>query len=144
MRKYIYIGLGGALGASLRYLIKEISINKYQQTIPIDTLLINIVGCFLLAFILTVALDVLRRRPNLKLGITIGFLGAFTTFSTICKEIVDLASNGHYLIAVFYFTASTVFGLMAAYLGFISAKKIFIEKSSLPIDILTDIESEME
>lgn len=148
MKKYVYIGLGGASGAVFRYLIKQIPIYNPKE-IPMDTLLINIAGCFLLAFILTSALDILRLRPNLKLGISAGFLGAFTTFSTLCKETAILMSNGRCFFAVFYIIASVILGFTAVYLGFALANKIFIQKTlaqkdNLSTGLLPDIESESE
>jgi fluoride ion exporter CrcB/FEX len=64
-----------------------------------NTLVVNLVGCFLLAAILTLALEVLEISSDLRLGVSTGFIGAFTTFSTLCKEILIMASQGYYLTA---------------------------------------------
>ena len=58
MRKYIFIVIGGMLGAMLRYYIKNIRIYHYKEVIPINTLLINVSGTFLLSLILTVAFEI--------------------------------------------------------------------------------------
>lgn len=123
MRKYIYIGVGGVLGAILRYYIKNIHIYHYKELIPLNTLLINISGSFILALVLTIAYEIWDFDSNIRLGIATGFLGAFTTFSTMCKETVTLIESGNYYSALSYITTSTVLGLAAAYFGIIIARE---------------------
>lgn len=117
MRKYVYIGLGGIGGSVLRFLIKGIGQQPYDQSMPAGTLLVNVAGCFLLAFVLTAAFDITGYRPNLRLGMTAGFLGAFTTFSTLCGESAGLLGRGAYSTAAVYITASAALGFAAAYAG---------------------------
>jgi len=123
MRKYAYIMIGGALGAVLRLAVKSISTGQYQERFPINTLIINITGTFILALFLTISLEVLEVGADIRLGISTGFLGAYTTFSTLCKETVMLILNSDYITAVSYLTASTLMGLAAAYLGVVLARK---------------------
>lgn len=123
MRKYIFIGAGGFLGAILRYYIKSIQIYHYKEAIPLNTLIINIAGSFMLALILTTALEVWEFDSNIRLGIATGFLGAFTTFSTMCKETVLLINSGYYFSAISYITISTMLGLGAAYFGIVVARE---------------------
>lgn len=123
MRKYIFIGIGGFFGAIARYYIRSIPIVGYQGVIPLNTLAINISGSFLLALILTVSLEIWELDPDVRLGLTTGFLGAFTTFSTLCKETVTLLISGDYFSAVSYLTASTLLGLGAAYCGVMLARE---------------------
>ncbi len=118
MRKYIYIAIGGFFGAILRYLIRTVQIENYRSAFPVATLLINLTGCFLLAFFFTVTMKRLSINADLKLGVATGFLGAFTTFSTFCKEITVIALQGYPVTALFYMTASVVFGLVITYLGY--------------------------
>ena len=117
MRKYIFIGCGGFLGAVLRYLVKEMQISGYSGSIPINTLAVNVIGAFLLAFILTRSPKTREMDADLRLGITAGLLGAFTTFSTLCKETAGLMSGGDYLSAISYLAVSIALGLCAAFLG---------------------------
>ena len=124
MRKYVSIGCGGFLGAISRYLIKNISIYHYHENVPLNTLIINVIGAFLMALILTVALEIWAFDPDIRLGITTGFLGAFTTFSTLCKETVGLLQNGDYFSAISYLTVSTMLGLGAAYMGIVVAREM--------------------
>lgn len=124
MRKYIYIGAGGVFGAILRYYIKNIHLYHYKELIPLNTLLINITGSFILALVLTIAYEIWDFDSNIRLGIATGFLGAFTTFSTMCKETVSLIESGNYYSALSYITTSTVLGLAVAYFGIIIAREV--------------------
>jgi len=124
MRKYIYIGCGSFIGAVLRYLAKGIQVYNYQENVPINTLLINVLGAFIMAVILTISFEVWAFDSDIRLGVTTGFLGAFTTFSALCKETVGLMQNGDYFLAISYITASTMLGLGAAYFGIVIARKI--------------------
>ena len=123
MRKYIYIGAGGFLGAILRYYIKNIHIYHYKELIPLNTLLINITGSFILALVLTISYEIWDFDSNIRLGIATGALGAYTTFSTMCKETVSLMQTGDYYSAISYITTSTFIGLAAAYFGIIIARE---------------------
>ncbi|MBU3153377.1 fluoride efflux transporter CrcB [Clostridium estertheticum] len=137
MKKYAFIAIGGMLGAILRYVIKSIHIYHYKEVIPINTLLINISGTFLLSLILTVTFEIYEMDSDIRLGIATGFLGAFTTFSTLCKETVNLINQGYYYSSISYIGFSAMFGLAAAYFGAIVAREvvpIFITRNS-PSDV---------
>lgn len=124
MRKYIFIAIAGSLGTILRYVIRNIHISNYKEIIPINTLLINISGSFLLAFILTVALEIWTFDTDIRLGIATGFIGSYTTFSTMCKETVELMRRGYYYSAISYICFSAMLGLAAAYFGVILAREV--------------------
>ena len=96
MRKYIYISIGGALGAVFRLAIENVHIWNYNESIPLNTLIINIAGSFILALFLTAAYEVMEVDADLRIGLSTGFLGAFTTFSTLCKETVSLMAGGKF------------------------------------------------
>lgn len=141
MRKYAFIGIGGILGAILRYYIKNIHIYHYKEAIPLNTLLINITGSFILALILTVAYELWDFDSNIRLGIATGFLGAFTTFSTMCKETAALMESGFYYSALSYITMSTVLGLASAYFGIILAREVvskFVSIKDYDITVLDE------
>lgn len=121
--KYFYIGIGGALGAVLRFLVKGIEISSYKENIPLNTLLINISGSLLLALFLTIAFEIWELDANLRMGISTGFFGSFTTFSSLCKETVALFHEGYYFSAISYMTISIFLGLAFAYLGVILARE---------------------
>ena len=127
MKKYVCIAVGGVFGAIARYLFKGVHIYHYHENVPINTLLINVTGSFLLALILTIAFEVWEFDADIRLGIASGFLGAFTTFSTLCKETVGLMKEGYYFSSVSYVTVSTMAGLAAVYFGVVLAREAVIK-----------------
>ena len=80
----LFIAIGGMLGSISRFAIKNIHMWNYHENTSLNTLFINITGSFLLALILTIAFEVWNFDPDILLGIATGFLGAYTTFSTLC------------------------------------------------------------
>lgn len=124
MRKYTLIAIGGILGAILRYTIKNIHVYHYKEVVPINTLFINVTGSFMLALILTIAFEIWELDADIRLGIATGFLGAYTTFSTMCKETVSLMSQGYYYSSISYICFSTMLGLAAAYFGVVLAREV--------------------
>jgi len=127
MKRYIFIGTGGFLGAILRYVIKNMHIHNYIKGIPLNTLIINITGSFVLAFILTAVLKIRRFDEDIKLGIATGFLGAFTTFSTMCKETVVLINQGSDYLAFTYILLSILAGLAMVYCGAALAQEVALK-----------------
>jgi CrcB protein len=125
MRRYVFIGLGGFLGAISRFIVKGIQFHEYRGSIPLNTFIVNITGSLILAFIFTIASEVWEFDEDIRLGIGTGFLGAFTTFSTFCKELVILIEKGLYFSAISYVTVSTVLGLASAYFGVVLAREGF-------------------
>lgn len=123
MKKYVLIGVGGILGAICRYLIKGIHSYPYHGSLPLNTLFINVSGSFVLALVLTAAFEVWEFDPAIRIGVTAGFLGAFTTFSTFCKETFGLIYERNYFSAVLYIVLSTLLGLAAVYFGIILVRK---------------------
>lgn len=127
MKKYVYISIGGAAGAALRFYINSIHIWNYNEKIPLNTLLINVSGSFILALFLTFALEVMEVDADIRLGVSTGFLGAFTTFSTLCKETAMLIYAGDYFSAISYVTVSTMLGLSVAYFGIVLARELILK-----------------
>ena len=130
MKQYLFIAVGGLLGATARMAVENAAFWNEGGAFPFSTLLINCVGSFLLALLLTLSFDVLHLDPAIRLGLTTGLLGAFTTFSTFCKESVSLLDTGQYGAAAAYLILSPVLGLAAAFLGIIAAREWI--KRSLP------------
>ena len=127
MKVYAFIGIGGFLGAILRFIIENIHVAYYKESLPLNTLLINLSGSFVLALFLTVTLEIGKFSANKRSGVSIGFLGAFTTFSTLCKESVKLFENDQYYLAVVYIFSTIILGLSVTYLGILLAKKIVLK-----------------
>jgi CrcB protein len=102
------IGVGGALGASVRWGVNEL---VPATDLPWSTFLVNIVGCALLALV-----DWSTIRADLRAAAGTGFCGGLTTFSTFAVEAVVLADDGRLGVATTYVVASTLVGL-GAYLA---------------------------
>lgn len=124
MRKIIYIGIGGFLGAILRYYIKNLHMSNHSMLFPTNTLIINLTGTFILSLILTVAFEIWEFNVDIRIGIATGFLGAYTTFSSMCKETVKLIDSNHYIIAAEYIGLSVIAGIGTAFLGVIIAREV--------------------
>jgi fluoride exporter len=122
LRRYFFIALSGILGAMARYFIKNTNIYGYEGFLPLNTLIINLTGSFLLALLFTSAIELKNFDEDIRIGIGTGFLGAFTTFSSMCKEAVILIKDGHYYSALLYLGFSVVLGLIAAYIGTAAAR----------------------
>ena len=122
MIKYLFVGIGAFAGAITRHWILSSQLFDSTGSFPVKTWLINVLGSFLLTFILTLTLYKIHLDIDVRHGMTAGFLGAFTTFSTFSKEIAGMLHAGNYLYALSYVSASVIFGLLAAYLGFLLAE----------------------
>ncbi len=93
-------------------------------TFPLATFLINVLGSFILGFLYAISVFCGRLTPELHLALTVGFCGAFTTFSTFSLESFNLIREGSLATALLYVLASFVCGLLAVSLGFYLAKFI--------------------
>lgn len=117
MQKILVIALGGAFGALSRYGLGVWISNKWNQGFPLHTFLINISGAFLLGFLNILFIERLTLSPLWRLGIGVGFLGAFTTFSTFGFEVITLLEGGSYFTAGLYTLLSVVVGFTGVALG---------------------------
>lgn len=110
------VGAGGFAGAVARYLVGQLAERWWSFSFPWPTLAINVAGSFLLGVVLQLVLrGVLPDGWRLAAGI--GFLGAFTTFSSFAWEVVRLLHEGRNRDALFYVAASCLFSIVAALLG---------------------------
>ncbi|AHF06233.1 camphor resistance protein CrcB [Desulfitobacterium metallireducens DSM 15288] len=117
MRELWVIALGGALGALTRYELGLWISNKWNQGFPLHTFLINITGAFLLGFLNILFLERMTISPLWRLGIGVGFLGAYTTFSTFGFEVITLLEGGSYITAATYTLLSILIGFAGVALG---------------------------
>lgn len=109
------VGMTGALGAGARYLTVEWIAHRWRRPFPLAIWLINVVGSFLLGF-LTTALAT-PTQLDLRLLLGAGFLGGYTTFSTLSYETFALARRNETLLAWLNAVGSVLAGLIAAFLG---------------------------
>lgn len=115
------IALGGALGAPARYEVAQ-WIKVAPDGFPWATFWTNLSGAFVLGFFLTLVIERLPPTRYLRPFFAIGFLGSYTTFSTLAVETVLLIKDGHVALGVGYTLASVGVGLALAYLGIVLAR----------------------
>lgn len=112
----LVVALGGALGAMARYGLSGWVQGLMNTTFPLGTLVVNVVGSFLLGFALYL-LESTAPTTEVRSFVTIGFLGAFTTFSTFSYEAVVLLQGGEWTRGGLYVGGSLVLGLMGILMG---------------------------
>ncbi|MGH7985218.1 MAG: fluoride efflux transporter CrcB [Candidatus Binataceae bacterium] len=113
----IWVGLGGFLGANARYLLGGWVSRWFGVAFPYGTFVINISGSFILGFFLAFVQDRLWVHPNARLLFAVGFVGAYTTFSTFEYESMRLLQDGEMLLGAAYLIGSVVAGGVAAIAG---------------------------
>ncbi len=113
---YLYIAVGGALGALARYALSGWVHGWAGAAFPWGTLAVNLLGAFLLGFAARF-LEGTAASASLRALVTIGFLGAFTTFSTFSYETVALLRDGEMVSGLLYVTGSVLVALVATLLG---------------------------
>ncbi|MGC1619076.1 MAG: fluoride efflux transporter CrcB [Candidatus Acidiferrum sp.] len=119
MGKYLIVGIGGFLGAIARFWLGGIVDAKMGTRFPYGTFVINCTGCFLIGFIVTLMAERTNWNPNWRYLIPIGFIGAYTTFSTFEYETFRAIQGGEVLIAFLNVATSVVVGFLAVWLGVI-------------------------
>ncbi|EJQ16358.1 crcB protein [Bacillus cereus BAG3X2-1] len=116
--KYIIVGIAGILGALSRYYLGFTIDTIWHHSLPLATLTINLIGCFLLALLTTYIARLNVLSSEVITGIGTGFIGSFTTFSTFSVETVQLINHPHFGIAFLYVSCSMLGGLMMSLLGY--------------------------
>jgi fluoride exporter len=120
----IYIGIFGLLGVFGRYFIGLFFNKFFQSSLPYDTFLINIVGAFVIGIIYVLGIEKAQITQELRVGIMVGFLGGFTTFSSYCLDAVRLFESYKYLQGFLYISLSPIVGTLATILGIFLARRI--------------------
>ena len=115
--KVFSIAVGGAFGAVARHLINISPLANVFQNFPLPTFLINVTGSFLIGFLLIVLTDRFEVSEAARMAVIVGFLGAFTTFSTFEMEMYGLSSEREHAIALIYLLLSVICGIVAVVAG---------------------------
>ncbi|HEX3226782.1 MAG TPA: CrcB family protein [Gaiellaceae bacterium] len=111
------VALGGALGSSARYGLDRLIERSSSAVFPWSTFTINATGCFLIGVISAALVDRHHLPAWLRVGLVVGVVGGYTTFSTFAQEALDLGEIHHVLVAAAYVVASVAVGITAAYAG---------------------------
>ena len=123
MRQILMIFLGGGLGSISRYLISREVTRQLEITLPLGTLAVNVLGCFVIGMIIALV-ERYRLNPAWTLLFATGFCGGFTTFSFFAYENHLLIREGDYVAFVFYTLLSLILGFLATFLGIVLIKNI--------------------
>ena len=123
LRNPIAISLGAIAGALSRYYLTLWFAHRFGVAFPYGTFFINLTGCLIMGFFITFSLErVTTIPPDLRLLVTTGFLGAYTTFSTYGLESLKLLRDRNFTSASFYWVGSAILGIICVQLGVILAR----------------------
>jgi len=111
------VALGGALGASARYGLDRLIERSTASVFPFSTFAINVTGCFAIGVVSAALVDRHHLPAWLRIGLVVGVVGGYTTFSTFAQEALDLGDTHHVAVAGAYVVASVAVGLTAVYAG---------------------------
>lgn len=117
MQKYLWIGLGGALGSIARYWVGATVGSRLGVKFPYGTFVINLTACFIIGFSLTWLGERVELNPAWRFLIPIGFVGAYSTFSTYEWETLETLRSGAFALAALYAVGSLLLGLAAVWGG---------------------------
>lgn len=121
---YLIIGIGGFVGAISRYALAIWIEQRWSHTFPLGTFVINVSGSFLIGLLMVLFTERFLVNPQWRLLLVVGFLGAYTTFSTFEYETGALLKDGEWLFAMLNVVGSVVAGFIALKLGEVIAKSI--------------------
>ena len=117
MINIFWVAIGGALGASLRF-ISSSFFNLFYPNLPIGTFFVNVLGSFIVGLLI----NALEMRSSseifIKYFLIIGVLGSYTTFSSFSYEVIELYNNKKLLLSIIYILASVFSCIVAAYAGY--------------------------
>jgi CrcB protein len=121
MSNLVYIAAGGVIGALLRYAVTGAVFKLVPGAFPWGTLLVNISGCFAIGVVWHL-FEGLYITPGMRLFLMVGFLGAYTTFSSFGLETINLLREGEIGYALFYVLASNALCIAAVYAGILATR----------------------
>ena len=124
MTQILAIAAGGSIGAVMRYLVSTGVYNYLGRGFPYGTLAVNVLGSLLMGLLYELFLQRLSVSPEVRAVLLVGFLGAFTTFSTFSIETITLIEQGDLFKAVVNMLASVILCVVAAWLGLQLARQL--------------------
>ena len=115
--QFLYISAGAVIGANLRYLVSLWASQRWGVGFPYGTFLVNITGCLLIGLFFGLGATRINISPELRLFFAVGFLGAYTTFSSFSYESINLLRSGDLLLSMVNIVGSNLVGLLAVIAG---------------------------
>ncbi len=122
MARFLWICLGGAIGTGARYGLSGWVLARAGTAFPLGTLAVNVVGSFLITLIMHLSLATRLVSPTLRLFLTVGIMGGFTTYSTFNYETLRYAEDGAWMFAALNISATVVSCLAAGTAGLALAR----------------------
>ncbi len=124
MNEIVAIGLGGAVGAMARHGVAHACNILFGTNFPYGTLIVNVAGSFLIGIIFVLLVERALLPPVWRSILIVGFLGAFTTFSTFSLQTLALFEEGRAGAALVYVGSSVIICVLAAALGLVLARQL--------------------
>jgi CrcB protein len=124
IRLILIAGTGGFIGTVSRFLVSRYFQNLFLSAFPFGTFLVNVTGCLLIGIFFGLSQKGNILNPELRMFLTVGFCGGFTTFSTFAGENLALLKDGNFFYFALYTGMSVFLGLSATYLGNLFIVKI--------------------
>jgi len=118
LRTILFVGLGSCTGGMLRFVISRLIQSHVTISFPLATLLVNIVGCFIIGMFYAMFEAGHLMNSDFKAFLTVGFCGGFTTFSTFIIDNFTLLKDQNYFYFAFYLALSIFIGFIMLYLGY--------------------------
>jgi len=117
----LIVGSGGFIGSVARFYISKLNLHVDFLSIPVGTLLVNVLGCFIIGFLTGIADKSAILTVEWRMFLMVGICGGFTTFSSFANENLMLLHNGLFLSILLYTGLSILLGFTAVYLGYVTS-----------------------
>jgi CrcB protein len=125
MERFLWVCFGSAVGGGARYLVAGWALKALGPAFPYGTLAVNLLGSFLLAGLMFAGVESAAMPPNLRIALTTGAMGGFTTYSTFSYETMRYLQEGAWAPAIGNVTVTVAGCLVACWLGWMSARWLF-------------------
>ncbi len=125
MIKLALVALGGGIGATTRYLVANWTAERFGADFPYGTLIVNVVGCFIIGAFMTLTTERIIVSPYWRLLVTVGFVGGLTTFSSFSYETLKLIAEGSLTAGLLNLMLNCVVGFLATWLGIVASRAVW-------------------
>jgi CrcB protein len=122
MERLLWVCCGSAVGGGARYLLAGWALRAFGASFPFGTLAVNLLGSFLLSALMFVGLQSTALHPNLRIALTTGVMGGFTTYSTFSYETLRYLQDGAWATAMMNVLVTVLGCLLACWLGWAGAR----------------------
>ncbi len=125
MSRFLWICLGGAAGTGARYLLSGWAVGVFGAAFPYGTFAVNVIGSFFVGFLMQVGLATPLLSPTLRLALTTGVMGGFTTYSTFNYETIRYVQDGSWELALANVSLTVAACIAAGFAGIAAGRWIF-------------------